>query len=71
MKEKLIQFAKSLGYLSLLGIAYFVFSFYRDVQDLKENQVQQETIRKIINEEIKKANKELELELIKNYLLNR
>lgn len=71
MKEKIISVMKSIGVLSLLGILYFAFSFYRDVQDLKENQVTEDTIRKIVNEEIVKANKALELELIKNYLLNR
>lgn len=71
MKEKIISVMKSIGILSLLGILYFAFSFYRDVQDLKENQVTEDTIRKIVNEEIVKANKALELELIKNYLLNR
>ena len=71
MIDKITNIVKKYGVLTLIPILWFAFSFYQDVQELKKNQVDKDTIRKIINEEIIKANKALELEIIKNYLLNR
>jgi len=71
MIDKITNIVKKYGVLTLIPILWFAFSFHQDVQELKKSQVDKDTIRKIINEEILKANKALELEIIKNYLLNR